>query len=228
MSAHPGPESNAEPRVPPSRQAEFLATRASLLGRLKNVEDHASWQDFFNTYWRLIYGVARQAGLTDAEAQDAVQDTVIAVARNMPAFRYDPARCSFKSWLWLLTRQRIIWQIRLRARPGAASTLPPAPAEDGTPVAPLDQLPDPAGDGLEELWEREWRKNLFSAALERVKQQVDAAQFQIFDLYCVEGWPVRKVAQTLGVNVGRVYLAKHRISKLLKKELKWLEEKAPG
>jgi RNA polymerase sigma-70 factor (ECF subfamily) len=62
------------------------------------------------------------------------------------------------------------------------------------------------------------------AALERVKRRVDAGQFQIFDLYCLEGWPVWKVAQTLGVNVGRVYLAKHRIGRLLRKEVQMLEQ----
>jgi DNA-directed RNA polymerase specialized sigma24 family protein len=50
---------------------------------LKNSEDQASWQDFFDTYGRLIYGVAIKSGLTEAEAQDAVQETVIAVARNI-------------------------------------------------------------------------------------------------------------------------------------------------
>src|SRR5579862_1370458 len=30
-----------------------LATRASLLGRLKDLDDQASWQEFLDTYWRL-------------------------------------------------------------------------------------------------------------------------------------------------------------------------------
>ena len=57
-----------------------IATRASLLVRLKDREDQASWQEFFDTYWRLIYSVATKAGLNDAEAQDVVQETVISVA----------------------------------------------------------------------------------------------------------------------------------------------------
>ena len=49
-------------------------TRESLVGRLVNLDDRARWQEFFDTYWRLIYSVARKAGLTDAEAQDVVQE----------------------------------------------------------------------------------------------------------------------------------------------------------
>jgi len=52
-----------------------------LLSRLKDWRDDASWQEFFDTYWRLIYGVARKAGLSDAEAQDIVQETVFSVVR---------------------------------------------------------------------------------------------------------------------------------------------------
>ena len=71
--------------------------------------------------------------------------------------------------------------------------------------------------------ELDGKKNLLAAALERIKSRVDPEQFQIFDLYCLEDWPAQKVARTLGVSLGRVYLAKHRIGALLKKELKKLE-----
>ena len=47
----------------------------------------------------------------------------------------------------------------------------------------------------------------------------------MFDLYVVKQWPVGKVARTLGVNVGQVYLAKHRIAALIKKEVRILEER---
>src|SRR5262245_28103531 len=71
---------------------ELLPTRWSLLSRLKNWDDQASWQEFFDTYWKLIYGVAIKAGLTDAEAQDVVQETVITVAKNLEQFKMDPSR----------------------------------------------------------------------------------------------------------------------------------------
>ena len=42
-----------------------------------------AWKDFFDTYWRLIHGLAIKAGLNDAEAQEVVQETIIAVAKQM-------------------------------------------------------------------------------------------------------------------------------------------------
>src|SRR5215831_9811818 len=91
-----------------------LATRASLLGRLKNLEDEVSWQQFFDTYWQLIYRIAVRSGLTDSEGQDVVQETVITASKHLPAFRYDPKVCSFKTWLLRLARWRIIDQFRKR------------------------------------------------------------------------------------------------------------------
>lgn len=83
---------------------ELIPTRQSLLSRLKDWEDSDSWREFFQTYWHLIYNVAVKAGLTDAEAQEVVQETLIAVAKKMPNFRYDPAVDSFKGWLLQITR----------------------------------------------------------------------------------------------------------------------------
>src|SRR5690348_971329 len=93
---------------------DSIATRHSLLGRMKNAEDQASWQDFFNMYWRLIYGVAVKAGLSDAEAQDVVQETILTVARKIKDFETNPERGSFKSWLMQITRWRIADQFRRR------------------------------------------------------------------------------------------------------------------
>lgn len=33
---------------------ELIPARDSLLSRLQDRDDHESWQDFFNTYWKLV------------------------------------------------------------------------------------------------------------------------------------------------------------------------------
>src|SRR5213592_3719047 len=93
---------------------ELIPTRWSLVTRLKNWDDQESWREFFDTYWKLIYGVATKAGLTDAEAQDVVQETIITVAKNVKDFKADPAFGSFKPWLLQTTRWRIADRFRSR------------------------------------------------------------------------------------------------------------------
>lgn len=195
---------------------ELIPTRWSLLQRLKNWNDQASWREFFDTYWKLIYSVSIKSGLTDAEAHDVVQETVISVAKKMADFKADPQAGSFKGWLLLITRRRIADQLRKRL-----PVKEPAPhrANDTAGTATVERIADPASFDLDDAWDAEWEKNLTDAAIEKVKRQVNLKQWQIYDLYVLKQWPVKKVTATLGVNFGQVYLAKHRISVLLKKEL---------
>ena len=197
-----------------------IPTRRSLLTRLKNWDDQEGWREFFDTYWNLIYGVAIKAGLGDAEAQDVVQETVIAVAKKMQDFHYDPSIGTFKSWLLHTTRWKIADQFRKRLRPEQARTRQP---DEGTRTATVNRIPDPSGLELEAVWDQEWEQNLMEVALQRVKRQVTARQFQIFDLYVLKEWPVGKVARSLGVSMGQVYLAKHRIAHLVKKAVRNLQ-----
>jgi RNA polymerase sigma-70 factor (ECF subfamily) len=213
----------------PDQPFDPIATRHSLLNRLKDWGDHASWQDFFDTYWQLIYNVAAKAGLSDVEAQEVVQETIIAVARKIGEFRADPAHGSFSAWLMQLTRWRISDQRRRRKRDGQASWLStggevPAPRTDNTgSTGPIERLPDPAAVVLDSLWQKEWEQHLMRAALERVKRQVSPRQFQMFDLHVLQNQPVKLTAGTLQVSVAAVYMAKHRIARLLKKEIREVE-----
>lgn len=198
-----------------------VRTRASLLGRLRDWQDQQSWQQFYDTYWRLIYSAAIHAGLTDAEAQEVVQETVISVAKTMPQFQYDPQVCSFKSWLGHLTRKRIVDQLRKRPRVHISLRA----GADEKETSTVDRIADPASLNLDALWDREWEQNLLAAALERVKDQVSAEQYQMFDLYVLREWPAAKVARALEIGLGQVYLAKFRIRRLVKKEIERIKSR---
>jgi RNA polymerase sigma factor (sigma-70 family) len=197
-------------------------TRYTLLSRLKNWDDQESWKVFFDTYWRLIYSVAVRSGLTETEAQDVVQETVISVAKHIQKFERDQARGSFKGWLRNIIRWRIADQ--LQKRTPSAHSLEASPP-DGPEAPDLNEIPDPAGERQEAAWDEEWRNNLFQAAVQRVKRRVKEEHYLIFDLYVVRKWPVMKVAQKLGVSVGQIYLNKHRIAAMVRKEIRVLEQK---
>lgn len=208
----------------PGPGEEPCATRSSLLRRLKDWGDHGSWQDFFDTYWKLIYAVAIKAGLSDAEARDVVQDTVVAVAKQMRAGGYDRTRSSFKGWLCLITRRRIVDHFRRRTDPGLHHQ--PGSPEETSRTDTLARQPDPATLAPDALWEEEWQKNLVDAALERVKLVVAPKQFQIFDLSVLRQHSVSDVCRLLKVNAAQVYLARHRVGALLRKEVRRLEARA--
>jgi RNA polymerase sigma factor (sigma-70 family) len=208
--------------MPEVEADSFLETRRSLITRLKNWDDQESWREFFQTYWKLIYSVALKSGLTDFEAEDVVQETVLSIAKTMPIYRYDREKCRFKTWLMRMTRMRVIDQFRKRgpAFPGA-----PLSAESSIRTAAIDRVPDPAAPFLDKVWDEEWQKNLMDAAMERVKRKVKPQHYQIFYLAAVKEIKPAQVARTLGVNIAQVYLVKHRVAGLIRNEIGELERK---
>jgi RNA polymerase sigma-70 factor (ECF subfamily) len=213
---------NEGPQVPRAMlEDDSLPTRRSLLSRLRNVGDDASWRAFFDTYWRLLYNVARKSGLSDDEAQDVVQETVISVARKIPEFRYDPEKGSFKQWLLLITRRRIQDHLRRRYR-----SLPLAAAPEEELTRRTENVPEPAPAPdvqFEASWEREWKDNILQTALARVRQRANPKHYQVFDYCVLQELPATKVARMLGLNAAQVYLAKHRMSLTVKRTVAELE-----
>jgi RNA polymerase sigma factor (sigma-70 family) len=205
------------------RNEELLPTRHSLLARLRDWEDQASWREFFDTYWKFIYGVAIRSGLSDQEAEDVVQETVLSVAKKMPEFVYDPARCSFKGWLMHVTRLRIIDQLRRRQ---PAFQQAPRGDADSRRTPTVERVPDAAAAVQQDAtWDEEWERNLVDAAMERVKLRVKPEHFQIFYLSAVKGLGTGEVARMLQVSIGQVYLVRHRVAKEVKREVARLKEK---
>lgn len=213
-------EEKAEVRDEVLAQA-YAKTRKSLIARLDNWEDQRTWDEFYQTYWRLIYSVAVKAGLRNDEAFDCVQETILSIAKQSKKNLYDPKQGSFKTWLMNMTRWRINDQFRKRKKDTAMAG---GEWDDDRKTSAIDRVEDPAGEVLPRLWDVEWKKNLADAALARVKAQVSPKQYQIFDCYVIKQWDASKVQDKLNVSMAQVYLAKHRVGAVLKRELAKLEE----
>lgn len=197
-----------------------LLTRPSLLLRVREWNDGASWAEFHRLYRRLIYGRARRAGLSHADAEDVAQDVFKRVAETIRDFDANPARGSFRGWLMQLTRWRIADQFERRQRlAGAAHS---SGGDVSAPAGAIEQLPAPADN--EDEWDREWRQHILAAAAERLARQVKPRQFQIFDLYVLQGWPLLRVTQELRVSPASVYVIAHRLRRRLKAEVEKLQQ----
>ncbi len=196
---------------------ELIPTRWSLLSRLKSWQDNDSWQTFFDTYWRLVYSVAMKAGLSETEAQDVVQETVITVAKKLPGFKTSPEFGSFKGWLLQITRWRIADQFRKRGREV------PHPMR-GSEAQPAFDAPAESSFDLDCVWEQDWQRNLVDRAIERLRRDVRPEHFQIFDLCVLKQWPVAKAAAALDISSAQIYLVKHRLAERLKREVRRLQK----
>ncbi|NIP96670.1 MAG: sigma-70 family RNA polymerase sigma factor [Akkermansiaceae bacterium] len=88
----------------------------------------------------------------------------------------------------------------------------------------IERLPDTIAMAPEEIWEGEWRRNLFNLALRRLEQKTKAKHYQIFYLNVIKEMSGPAVADQLGVSLAQVYIVKHRLSSTLKKEVRKLEK----
>lgn len=216
-------EKESQKKEDKALKAAYEKTRKSLIARLDNWEDQRTWNEFYQTYWRLIYAVGIKAGLRPEEAHDCVQETILSIAKQSKKKLYDPNQGSFKTWLMNMTRWRINDQFRKRKKDTAMAG---GDWDNDRKTAVIDRFEDPKGDLLERLWDVEWKKNVADAALAKVKSQVSPKQYQIFDYYVVRQWDAKKVQEHLNVSMAQVYLAKHRVGAVLKRVLARLEENA--
>lgn len=201
----------------PEKQDTLIPTRASLLARIKNLEDHESWQDFFDTYSKLIYNVSVKRGLTPTEADDVVQETMCNAMKHMPTFNYDRTIGTFKTWLLNMARWRIADQFRKRAPVKNMPTTTRVVADNG-----LNEIPN--SQDFEDTWREQWEQAVFEAAVVKTRRKVDPQKFQIFDLLVKQQLSPAKVAEDFHMSVANVYLVKHRVTEEIKAEVERLKQ----
>jgi RNA polymerase sigma-70 factor (ECF subfamily) len=183
-------------------------TRYSLLLRIQDPQNHAAWLEFLAIYEPLVYRLARRKGLQDADARDLCQDVFRAVAGAAGRWTPDPARGSFRGWLYRIARNLLLNSLRTRRRQGLV-----------TGEAALGQLLEvqPAdGDELASDIETEYRRRLFQLAAQSVEREFTRSTWQAFWQTAVLAREVSRVAAELGISPGAVYIARSRVLARLK------------
>jgi RNA polymerase sigma-70 factor (ECF subfamily) len=188
---------------------EAPTTRLTLLARLRDAADAGAWAEFVELYAPMLYGLARRHGLQDADAADLTQDVLRAVLAALPRLAYDPARGSFRGWLFTVARNQLRKFANARKRRPQPGTI-----AAGEAVV----LSQPAGE--EEAWEREYRQRLFAWAAGRVRGQFRPATWEAFWRTAVEGQNPSAVGEALGLSVGAVYIARTRVLARIRQEVR--------
>lgn len=195
--------------------ADSPATRQSLLVRLKNPRDEPAWAEFVEIYAPLIDRLARARGLQAADAADLTQEVFRAVAVAIDRYDPDPARGSFRGWLFRIARNLIINLL-------AARRTRPLATGDSDIQEMLERVPAP--DGAETaLFEAEYRRRVFLWAADQIHGEFRRATWQAFWLTAVEGRAAKDAAQAAGISVGAVYIARSRVMARLRAIIEQVE-----
>jgi RNA polymerase sigma factor (sigma-70 family) len=189
-------------------------TPVSLLERLREQPDAASWRRLVDLYTPLVHDWLRRQGLQHQDAEDIGQDVLAAVVRELPQFHYDRQRGSFRGWLRAITanRLRAFWRAR-RARPIATG---------GSDFhALLEQIENPHSD-LSRRWDQEHDRHVARRLLEMIRPEFEPTTWRAFERVVVEGARPAEAATELGISVNAVFIAKSRIQRRLRQELRGL------
>ena len=190
------------------------ATPVTLLQRLRHGSDPEAWPRFVELYTPLLYAWARQVGLADEGAADLVQDVFAQLLDKLPTFIYDPQR-SFRAWLKTLTHRAWCEFLDRRRRTQTGSG-------DSQVLSRLEQVE--ARDELEKRLAEEYDRELLDAAIFEVRRRVAPKTWEAFRLLAFEGTSGAEVAEKLGMKIGAVYVSRSNVQKMLKEQLKLLEE----
>lgn len=190
-------------------------TQPSLLVRIRDRSDRASWAQFVELYGPVVYGFLRKRGVQDADAADLMQDVMMDIANAIDRFHYDSAKGCFRNWLLTIVQNRLCnyWRRGQSAR-----------GQGGTDaVELLRSHPQPGGEESAE-WEKACRRRLFQVAAEQVRGDFQASTWTAFWETAVDGKSPKDVAQKLELSVAAVYMARRRAIKRLKEQIAFLEE----
>jgi RNA polymerase sigma-70 factor (ECF subfamily) len=190
-------------------------TRQSLLLRLGCNSDDA-WSEFLEVYEQAIYTFARSKGLQDADAWDVTQEVLSAVEKKIDSWQADPAKGTFRGWLYRVARNIAIDKIHAQSKTAAGSG-------DSRVVKLLAEHPEQFQQETTLFWTN-YRRRLLHWAAEQVKPDYKESSWQSFWLTSVEGKKPEDVAKELEVSVGSVYAAKFRIVSRIKDIVTRLDE----
>lgn len=190
-------------------------TRASLILRLPDATDVAAWNELVDIYSPLVRRLAFAQGMQLADADDLTQEVFASIAQSISRWLDRPDRGPFRAWLLTIARNAAVNHLTRRGtRLLAAGGGEAEPFFAESPVAQSE---------VTDLFDLEYRREVFRWAAAQVKQQVASATWSAFWLTQIEGISVDETARQIGVSVGTVYVSRSRIMKRIKETVKQYE-----
>ena len=194
-------------------------TRDTLLGRVRDAQDSAAWDEFFALYAPVLEGYARASGLSSADAEEIRDECLAVVAQRIADFRYDRAKGSFKGWLHAIARGKVLDAMRRR---GVRRAREERPATEDWLSLPDDRAtPD-------RIWEERWRAEHLRHAIEEVRRSRDEEGRALVDLLLDDRLDAAGIGARSGLNANQVYKLRSKLVREVREALGRLGETAEG
>jgi len=185
-------------------------TRLTLILRVKDQHDEASWEDFVRIYHGYIYAIIRKMNISAPDTEDLVQQLLLNIWNKLPQTEVREIR-RFRSWLAKITRNLVIDFIRKRSR--EVNRLKQAEQDSTMTYLNAIRLPD-----IDRIAEREWKLHLAHLALANIEPLFSGRAIEVFRLN-FGGMEIKKIAKKLDLQENSVYRLRNRVKKRLMQEI---------
>jgi RNA polymerase sigma-70 factor (ECF subfamily) len=172
-----------------------------------------AWDEFVERYRPMIRAWRVKWRLQESDADDVVQEVLIKLLAAIRTFKYDPER-SFRAWLKTVTQHALSdFAASRRKNPGQMES-------------PIDLIAesDDARTDLEQQIQEAYEAELLALAMHRVQKRVKPAAWEAFRLTLIDGQSVAEAAGKLEIPVAHVFVAEHRVQKMLQEEVRILKK----
>ena len=191
--------------------SSFPDTRASLIVKIADAQNAQAWEEFARLYQPVVYRLARRRGFQHADAEELVQEVLLAVARAVEGWDPDVARGRFRDWLHRIARNLMI-NFLTRRKHQVWGT-------GNTDAQRMLEAECDADSPVTQMFEVEYRREAFRVAAKQVQGAVKESTWQAFWLSTIDDLPAGEVARQLGMSVGSVYIARSRVMARLRREV---------
>jgi RNA polymerase sigma-70 factor (ECF subfamily) len=184
------------------------STRTSLLSQLRNSETEEAWAEFSDLYGSIIENWLRRQSVLPQDIEDLKQDVMVAVCSEIKNFEHNGRVGAFRAWLRRITVNRMyrLWEKRKKQADGQGSTKISVIA---------DQLADSKAR-LSIEFDRQHDACLIEHLLGKLEHQFGATTLQAFRRLVLLEHSSRDVANDLGMSIGAVRVAQHRVLRSLR------------
>lgn len=188
---------------------EFPETDHSLIHRVKDMSDGASWLEFVGIYQPVVYRLARRRGMQDADAQDIAQQVFSSISRSLGGWQQAEDQPPFRAWLTTIARNAITTALTRRKPDQGSGSSSVAEA--------LGKLPSVEQTDAELIVEA--RREMVRWAAEQIRPEFAELTWEIFWKTAMQGVPVAEVSKSSGRSIGAIYVTRHRVLARLKEKI---------
>lgn len=193
-------------------------TTSAVLRRLADFDDTAAWNAFADRFRAPIERFAKGRGLSESDAEDVAQETLMDFARAFRDAGYDRGKGRLSSWLFGIAWRRIDHARRKAERRDAHE----AGGFESQQHAGVEGPPAQSAE-----WQELWERSILEHCLRQVRKEFEPATFRAFEMLVLEHHAIEAAEAELAMTKNALAIAKHRVSTRLRELVQECDEVRP-